>query len=258
MTDLRGAAERGEFRLYYQPIVNLLSGEVVGLEALLRWQHPEHALLEPASFIPLAEDTGLIVPIGRWVLFESCRQLAEWAATNPENRRPTISVNVSARQLVDGDLPEQVRAALDHYAIDPKQLCLELTETSVMHDPDAALEALQALKALGVTIALDDFGTGYSSLSHLGRFPIDLLKVDRSFMVDEPQAKRIVLGVMGLARSLGLTAIAEGVEVVEQVEDLKALGCEQGQGYYFARPEPADQASAWLRPLPAPCAKPAS
>lgn len=241
-SDLRCAVERDELRVYYQPIVDLASGNAVALEALLRWEHPTHGLLEPARFIPLAEDTGLIVPIGRWVLRESCRQLAAWIAANPANEGPTISVNVSARQLADDELPSHVEAALVDHGLEPRQLCLELTETSVMHDPAAALGALQALKALGVTIALDDFGTGYSSLSHLGRFPIDLLKIDRSFMVEDPYAKRIVLGVMGLAHSLGLTAIAEGVEVIEQVEDLKALGCEQAQGYYFARPEPADRA----------------
>ena len=246
-SDLRSAVERDELRLYYQPIVDLATGEAVALEALLRWQHPAHGLLEPARFIPLAEDTGLIVPIGRWVLRESCRQLAAWIQRNPGQAGPAMSVNVSARQLADTNLPADVESALTAHGIEPGRLCLELTETSVMHDPEAALTTLQSLKELGVTIALDDFGTGYSSLSHLGRFPIDLLKIDRSFMVDDPYAKRIVLGVMGLAHSLGLTAIAEGVEVVEQVEDLKALGCEQAQGYYFARPEPPDRAETRLR-----------
>jgi diguanylate cyclase (GGDEF)-like protein len=250
ISDLRTAADAGELRLHYQPIVRLNGGEIVALEALLRWQHPRHGLLQPASFIPLAEDTGLIVALGRWALRESCRQLAEWIAANPDRRWPTISVNVSGRQLVDGKLPTEVLAALDDYAIEPHQLCLELTETSVMTDHEAALTALRALSGLGVKIALDDFGTGHSSLSHLGRLPINILKIDRSFLYDEPHAKRIIRGVMGLAHSLGLTTLAEGIEVQEQAEQLSAMGCELGQGFYFAVPEPPAEASARLRPLP--------
>jgi diguanylate cyclase (GGDEF)-like protein/PAS domain S-box-containing protein len=237
---LRGAIERNELRVLYQPQVEMASGQIVGAEALLRWQHPERGLVVPPVFIPIAEQTGLIVPIGAWVLRESCRQAAAWAAAT--GRRLTISVNVSPRQLADEEFPRTVAGILRETGLEPGLLCLEITESAVMADPEAAAAALAVLKSLGVRLAIDDFGTGYSSLGQLkALLPVDTIKIDKSFVDGITLAgedRAIVDAVMRLAAGLGLRAVAEGVESAEQVRELLALGCDLSQGYHFARPQP--------------------
>jgi diguanylate cyclase (GGDEF)-like protein/PAS domain S-box-containing protein len=240
---LRGAIERDELRLLYQPQVEIASGEIVGAEALLRWEHPERGLVVPPVFIPIAEQTGLIVPIGTWVLHEACAQAATWAAST--GRRLSVAVNVSPRQLAEDDFPATVAAALAESDLAPELLCLEITESAVMADPDAAADVLARLKALGVHLAIDDFGTGYSSLGQLkALLPVDTIKIDKSF-VDGITAggedRAIVDAVLRLASGLGLAALAEGVETGEQARELLDLGCALSQGYHFARPQrPAD------------------
>jgi|1186.fasta_scaffold01396_2 diguanylate cyclase (GGDEF)-like protein/PAS domain S-box-containing protein len=240
---LRRAIERDELRVLYQPQVEMATGQIVGAEALVRWQHPERGLVVPPVFIPIAEQTGLIVPIGAWVLRESCRQAAMWARTT--GRRLTVSVNVSPRQLADDDFPRTVSDVLAETGLAPDLLCLEITESAVMADPDAASEALAVLKSLGVRLAIDDFGTGYSSLGQLkALLPVDTIKIDKSFVDGITVAgedRAIIDAVLRLASGLGLAAVAEGVETVDQVRELLALGCDLSQGYHFARPQsPAD------------------
>jgi diguanylate cyclase (GGDEF)-like protein len=240
--DLRWALQRGEFRLHYQPIVDLVSGEIQGVEALLRWQHPERGLVPPNEFIPLAEETGLIVPIGRWVLLEACMQLQAWQP----GADLFVSVNLAARQFMDPGLVEDVAAAPRPTApagLPPACLKLEITESAAMEAGIGTLQTFQALKGLGVQLAIDDFGTGYSSLSYLKRFPVDTLKIDRSFvdgLGQDPQDTAIVQSVIALARSLSLSVTAEGIETPRQLEELVALRCDEGQGYYFARPQPSE------------------
>jgi EAL domain-containing protein (putative c-di-GMP-specific phosphodiesterase class I) len=241
---LRGALERGELRLHYQPEVDLASGRVHAVEALLRWQHPERGLLAPAEFIAVAEDTGLIVPIGAWAIREACRQAARWSAAPV-----TIRVNISARQLRDPELVAVVREALAHSGVPPSELCLELTESVLMQDVASGAATLGELRALGVRLALDDFGTGYSSLAYLRRLQVDLLKVDRSFMTElgeQPAEETIVAAIVGLARGLGLGVTAEGIETSEQLECVRALGCDSAQGFLLARPAAADEVSKLL------------
>jgi diguanylate cyclase (GGDEF)-like protein/PAS domain S-box-containing protein len=241
-TDLRRALERDEFRLHYQPIVELESGRIGGVEALLRWEHPERGLVPPADFIPLAEATGLIVPIGSWVLHEACRQMHVWQMQNPSASDLVMSVNLAARQFLDPGLVEDVAAALRASGLEPSCLKLEITESAAMEAGIGTIQTLQALKGLGTQLAIDDFGTGYSSLSYLKRFPVDTLKIDRSFvdgLGDDPQDTAIVQSVIGLARTLSLSVTAEGIETVQQLRELQALRCEEGQGYYFSRPQPA-------------------
>ena len=238
-TDLRHAIERDELRLLYQPLVELESGRIFGVEALLRWAHPTRGMLSPAQFVDLAEKTGLIVPIGRWVLAEACAQARTWL---DGGHRVLTSVNVSPRQLKEPALPGDVRSTLERSGIAPSQLCLELTESAAV---DAGTVPLAELKALGVSLALDDFGTGFSSLDQVRRLPpVDWLKIDRSF-VEELGATRgdtaIAAAIIGIARGLGLKVIAEGIEHEDQVEALKELGCERGQGFLFSRPVDAGQ-----------------
>jgi diguanylate cyclase (GGDEF)-like protein len=240
---LRRALDRGEFILVYQPIVLLSEGRMVGAEALLRWQHPERGTITPDQFIPVAEETGLIVPIGAWVLEEACRQSRRWREAAPGRPPLAVSVNLSARQLVSPGFLDVVARALSDNAVDPSTFHLEITESVLMGDADFYVETLTALKALGVRLAIDDFGTGYSSLSYLRRFPIDKIKVDRSFVSDLDGGGgewSIVAAVIAMAQALGRVALAEGVETPEQLSGLRALGCDFAQGYHFSRPLPPE------------------
>jgi diguanylate cyclase (GGDEF)-like protein len=236
---LRKALERDELRLVYQPIISLEDGSVHHCEALVRWDHPERGLLGPIEFIPVAEDSGLILPLGAWVINEACRQAAEWGETGVG-----IAVNASAVQVGQPGLPDIVSSALERHGVAPERLTIEITETALIADPDGAARTLEALHALGVQIALDDFGTGYSSLASLKRYPLDTIKLDRSFITDLQPGTRdaaIVGSLVAMADSLNLATVGEGVETEEQREQLKALGCRVAQGYLFARPlTPAD------------------
>jgi len=237
---LHRAVARGEFTLLYQPQVRLATGEMTGVEALVRWEHPERGLVVPADFIPLAEETGLVLQIGAWVLNAACRQAAEWAA-RPGGPPLTMSVNLSARQCAP-DVVATMAEVLGRTGVDPGLVRLELTETAVMEDAESSAAALELLKALGVQLAIDDFGTGYSSLRALRRFPVDELKIDASFvsgMQHDEQEGAIVAAVVGLARALGLRTVAEGVEHPEQVRRLRELGCDLAQGFHFAPAQPA-------------------
>ena len=246
-TGLYGALERDELRIHYQPTVSLTDGSPRGFEALLRWEHPEHGLVGPADFIPVAEATGLIVPLGAWVLEQACLQLCAWQQITAAPI--TMSVNLSARQLNDPEIVSQVAAILDRTRVDPTAVYLEVTETAVMADIDASVVTLEALKRLGVGLAIDDFGTGYSSLTYLQRFPVDILKIDKSFVAElgqQGEATAIVASVIHLAQALALGTIAEGVETAEQRNQLSVLGCDSGQGYLWARPAPPEEVTSWL------------
>jgi diguanylate cyclase (GGDEF)-like protein len=237
--DLRRALERQEFLVHYQPILTLKTGELAGFEALVRWQRPDRGLVSPADFIPLAEETGMIVPLGLWVLEEACRQLHEWQLASPANRALTMSVNLSGKQLTQSDVAEQVQDVLNRTGLDPRHLKLEITESVVMENAEAAARVLASLRALGLGLSIDDFGTGYSSLSYLHRFPVNALKVDRSFvsrMTSGDENLEIVRTIVTLARNLGMDVVAEGIETGEQLAQLKALKCDYGQGYFFAKP----------------------
>ncbi|MCU0967510.1 MAG: EAL domain-containing protein [Rubrivivax sp.] len=245
---LRHALERGEFELHYQPQVSAAGGEPVGVEALLRWRHPEHGLVAPGQFVALAEETGLIVPIGAWVIDEACRQLAAWRRAGLVGLR--MSINVASRQLRDDGLVATVRDALQRHGIPPGALELELAETMVMEDAAHNLQRLHALRALGAGLAIDDFGTGQTSLAYLNRFPLDQLKIDRSFVLDmleDPTDRAITMAVIGLGHTLGLKVVAEGVETEAVAALLREAGCDELQGYLYARPMPADALLAWAR-----------
>jgi EAL domain-containing protein (putative c-di-GMP-specific phosphodiesterase class I) len=248
-TDLRRALERGEFRNFYQPIVALVSGEIAGFEALLRWQHPTRGLLGPIEFIPVAEETGLIRELGWWNLREACRQISEWRAGSIAHRHLTISVNLSAKQFLQPNLVGDIKKLLGELALAPEALKLEITESTVMADPSAAVEMLQQIKSLGIRLAIDDFGTGYSSLSYLHRFPLDTLKIDRSFissMCEGGEGMEIARTILPMANNLRLDVVAEGVETIQQVAMLKKLECKYGQGFYFSRPLTAEGTTALL------------
>ena len=245
---LRQAIERQEFLMYYQPKVELASGRMVGCEALLRWLHPQRGLMSPAEFIPLAEETGLIVSMGAWVLREACRQARIWQQQGLPSLG--VAVNLSARQFRKGDLPQLVGGVLQESGLDPQLLELELTESMVMHDPAGAERTMHTLKELGVGLSLDDFGTGYSSLNYLRRFPVDSLKIDRSFIsdvVDDASGASVVTSVIDIAHNLGKTAVAEGVETPAQLTFLANCGCDMYQGYWFSMPLPADEFADLLR-----------
>jgi diguanylate cyclase (GGDEF)-like protein/PAS domain S-box-containing protein len=245
---LRQALERDEFRLHYQPKVGLASGRVIGCEALVRWHHPQRGMVSPADFIPLAEETGLIVPLGTWVLQEACRQARVWQDAGLPALN--IAVNLSARQFRKGNLPQLVEEFLRQAGLDPRLLELELTESMVMDDPVGAQRTMHALKELGVGLSLDDFGTGYSSLNYLRRFPVDSLKIDRSFIRDvasDPSGASVVTSVIDIAHNLGLTAVAEGVETREQLVFLAGCGCDMLQGFLFSKPLPAEEFADLLR-----------
>ena len=244
-SSMRRAIEREEFRVYYQPIVSLSDVQTVGFEALVRWEHPQRGLVSPADFIPIAEETGLIVPIGGWVLEEACRQMRAWQTGGLLDRPLMLSVNVSARQFQGKDLVESIGAVLERTGFDPMNLKLELTESLMMQDVERTIQRLHELKKLSIQIGLDDFGTGYSSLAYLRRFPINLLKIDRSFVGRlgmDPNDDAIVRSIVRLAVDLGMQVVAEGIETVDQLVMLQDLGCTYGQGYYFSRPVPAHQA----------------
>ncbi|HEX8503014.1 MAG TPA: EAL domain-containing protein [Pyrinomonadaceae bacterium] len=237
-TDLRRALERREFSVYYQPIVSLGSGEVQGFEALLRWRHPAHGFIAPDEFIPVAEETGLILPIGRWALEEACRQMREWQGQFPQAAGMYVSVNLSGRQFANPELIEQIKCALGSTGLPPQSLKLEMTESVVMGDIEKTIEMLRQLRALGVESSIDDFGTGYSSLSYLHHFPSSTLKIDRSFigrMGTAEEKSEIVGTILLLARNLGMRVVAEGVETEAQLTQLRALSCDYGQGYLFSK-----------------------
>src|SRR5829696_1483844 len=248
-TDLRRAVERDEFRVVYQPILSLRTGEVAGFEALVRWHHPERGVVSPAEFLPVAEETGLLVEIGRRVLREACRQLSEWRAGGLVRPAHYVSVNLSGKQFAQAGLAASVAEALADAALDPRCLRLEITESVVMSDAEAACATLGGLRAQGLGISIDDFGTGYSSLSYLHRFPVDTLKVDRSFigrMGEGDENGELVRTIITLARNLGMQVVAEGVETARQGDLLRGLGCEYAQGYFFSRPLDPDAAARWL------------
>lgn len=247
---LARALERGELSLHYQPQFDLGDGRIVGVEALLRWQRSDGQFVPPAEFIPVAEQSGLIVPISAWVLSQACREAACWHEADACS--PSVAVNLSALQFRQGDVEADVRAALADSGLPPHKLELELTESILLSKPEAVLATVTQLKAIGVRLAIDDFGTGYSSLSYLSRFPVDKLKIDRSFLSQRnavPNSLVIVETILGLANSLGLQSVAEGVECAEMADELRTLGCQQAQGYYFARPMPAVELRALMAKL---------
>jgi EAL domain-containing protein (putative c-di-GMP-specific phosphodiesterase class I) len=244
LDDLGGALERDELALFYQPIVNMHDGRVVGAEALLRWNHPSRRLVPPSKFIPIAEQSGLILGIGRWVLNSACQQVALWRIRFPALDSFSMAVNVSARQLADSAFVEDLRDALESFSIDPATLTLELTESLMVGDDDVTAVRIREIRELGVRIAIDDFGTGYSSLSYLQQFPVDVIKIDRSFterMSAEGRNFEVTRSIVELGRSLELEIVAEGIEHEAQVSAFRALGCTHAQGYYFGRPVPADE-----------------
>jgi len=239
---LHRALERRELLLYYQPVVEISGSRAIGVEALIRWQHPDQGLVAPYRFIPVAEENGLIIPIGAWVLEEACHQLRDWQAEGATGPRGSVEVNLSARQIDHPEIVGTVEQILATTGLPPENLTLEITESALMRDAESALQVLRALKSLGVSLAIDDFGTGYSSLSYLQRFPLDILKVDKSF-VDElgerAEGAEIVAAVINLAHALGLRVVAEGVETTEQLAVLEQLNCDFAQGFLFSRPVPA-------------------
>jgi len=256
---IRQALTRNEFTVYFQPQLDLVSGQVVGSEALCRWIHPEMGMVSPGEFIPIAEASGLILPIGEFVLRTACRQTKVWEESGLSSLR--IAVNISAHQFQKPNLVQTVAEILCETGLNPKRLELELTESAVMKNPESAIATLRELKAMGLQISIDDFGTGYSSLSYLKRFPLDILKIDQSFMRDatkDPNDAAIVKAIITLAHSLNLLVIAEGVETEEQLRFLRQLGCDEMQGFLFSRPLPADDMkkllvdgllTGWTRPV---------
>jgi diguanylate cyclase (GGDEF)-like protein len=244
-TDLRYAVARNEFCLYYQPIVSIDELKLVGFEALMRWTHPEKGIVSPAQFIPIAEETGLIIPMTLWVLREGCMQMNVWKKLSPSIENLTLSINLSGKHLAQRDLVEEIWKILKDTDYNPTCLKLEITESAVMENAELAISTLKELKELGVQLSIDDFGTGYSSLSYLHKFPIDILKVDRSFvsaMNDTSENGEIVRTIVLLAKNLNMKVIAEGIETIHQLHQLRILGCEFGQGFLFSKPVPAFEA----------------
>jgi EAL domain-containing protein (putative c-di-GMP-specific phosphodiesterase class I) len=248
--DLRAALQRDELLLHFQPKVRVDTGALIGMEALLRWLHPQRGLLPPGAFITLAEDCGLILPIGQWVLDAACRQMRAWRDAGLQV--PRCAVNLSARQLVTDTLVDDVARALADHRLGAEALEVEITESVLMADPERANRTLQALHGMGVHVSIDDFGTGYSSLAYLKRFPAQTVKIDRSFVSGLPQDRddaAITQAVIAMAHSLGLEVVAEGVETKAQLDFLLRLGCDQAQGYLISRPVPADQLQRMLAPV---------
>jgi predicted signal transduction protein with EAL and GGDEF domain len=244
--DLRGAAQRGEIFMVYQPQIELATRRIIGAEVLMRWRHPVHGLISPARFIPIAEDSGLILVIGEWILSEACRQVRQWRDRGILDL--CLSVNVSAVQFRQGDFIRVVERALNESGIPPDNLELELTESVVMQGVESTLQKLREVEALGVRVAIDDFGTGHSSLSYLRQFTIDRLKIDQSFVRDLPgnvDAEAIAAAIVAMGLSLGLRIIAEGVETEAQAKFLQSVLCREGQGYLYARPMVADEFESW-------------
>jgi EAL domain-containing protein (putative c-di-GMP-specific phosphodiesterase class I) len=250
-TSLRPALDRNEFSLHYHPKVDLASRQITGVEALLRWTHPERGMLPPAQFIPLAEETGLIVPIGRWVLKEACRQNMAWQR---RGLRPvSMAVNLSPRQFVDESLLQDIDDALATSGMSPVLLQLEVTESMVMRNVPRAIKVLDAVQSRGIRLAIDDFGTGYSSMSLMKQFPIDTIKIDRSFVRDLPddtEDQAIAQAIIGMGKALGMTVVAEGVETTEQEAFLRDNACDEMQGFLFSRPIRPEQLADLLRPAP--------
>lgn len=254
-SDLRHAIERQELVLYYQPRIDAKSSRLNGVESLIRWQHPQHGLIAPDSFIPAAEESGLIVSIGAWVIREACRQQVAWREAGAGDI--AVSINLSAIQLKSGGLVATLREVLREFPVTPGQIEFELTESILMDNVDDTIATLHAIKALGFALSIDDFGTGYSSLNYLCRFPLDKLKIDMSFVQDihgSPQNLAVTKTIIGLGHTLGLTVTAEGVESAADADVLRHAGCDELQGYYFARPMPQAHFMAWLAQTTAPCA----
>jgi EAL domain-containing protein (putative c-di-GMP-specific phosphodiesterase class I) len=251
LADLQRALDRDEFMLQYQPMVLLQSGKLSGMEALVRWNHPQRGLMQPAEFIALSEESGAILRLGKWVLTQACQQAAEWYARYP-NDDWSMSVNVSVKQLQDPAFAGEVAQALKSSGLDPHRLILEITESVMMQDAPAMMKRLQELKDIGVRLAIDDFGTGYSSLSYLREFPFDLLKIDKSFIDDVGSVvnqKELTKAIIGLGKTLDLELVAEGIEDSEQLSRLQSMDCELGQGFLFARPMDALAIEAMLASL---------
>ncbi|HUP84505.1 MAG TPA: EAL domain-containing protein [Acidimicrobiales bacterium] len=247
--DLRRGIERGELVVHFQPEIDITTGIPVGVEALVRWAHPQRGLVPPLEFIAVAEETGLIVPLGAAVLREACTVMAGWHRADDTRAGMTVAVNLSTRQLLAPNLGDVVRDALESSGLAPERLCVEITESVLLEDSDASARVLEGLKAFGILIGVDDFGTGFSSLTYLKRFPVDVLKIDRSFVDGLGRSREdraIVSSIVDLAHAFGLTTIAEGIETPEQLAELRALGCEQGQGYLWSRPMPVDVADEWM------------
>jgi diguanylate cyclase (GGDEF)-like protein len=252
-TDLRRAVELGEFILHYQPLVSLRTGRVTGLEALVRWQHPDRGLIHPGDFITVAEETGLIVPIGKWVLFEACRQITEWQTAHPRKEPLTIGINLSVKQFSQPDLIDQIRSALETTGASASSLRFEIQESAIIDKGRSAIAILSRIRELGAQVYLDDFGTGYSSLSYLHGLPIDAIKIDRAFissMDTDDKNLRLVRTILTLAEIVGVRAEAEGISTSEQLRELRALNCEQGQGYLFSAPIPREAVDEVLQANP--------
>jgi diguanylate cyclase (GGDEF)-like protein len=252
-TELRAALERGEFAVFYQPIMQIAANRLIGFEALVRWFHPQRGQVMPGEFIPIAEETGLIVPLGEWILRESCRQVREWQQRFPARSDLTISVNLSCKQFMQLDLADRVTEILRETGLEARYLRLEVTESHVMENSQMAITIMNRLRALGVKLSIDDFGTGYSSLSYLQRLPINYLKIDRSFvnvMSANHENGEIVRAIVMLAKNLNMQVIAEGIETEEQALQLINLDCPFGQGFFYSKPTAAGQAEALLENVP--------